>query len=87
LQPAFLKIKNSVMTQMRIVNYKSAMAFYKVAFNNDQTFVATLEKYLGDNNNMPPKKVTYLKAGTLLPGNTRFSSSLLDDVSRATGKR
>ena len=45
------------MNQVKIVYYKSAEAYYTVE-NNSQAFVATLEKYLGDNQHMPPRKVT-----------------------------
>lgn len=74
------------MNQVKIVYYKSAEAYYTVE-NNSQAFVATLEKYLGDNQHMPPRKVTYLKSKNFTTLNTAFSTSLLDDVNRATTKK
>ena len=71
---------------MKIVYYKSAEAYYTVE-NNSQAFVATLEKYTGDNQHMPPRKVTYLKSKNFTALNTALSTSLLEDVSRATSKK
>lgn len=74
------------MNQVKIVYYKSAEAYYTVE-NNSQAFVATLEKYLGDNQHMPPRKVTYLKSKNFAAPNSALSTSLLEDVSRATSKK
>jgi len=72
------------MNLMKIVSYKSAKAFYFVEYHTDQTFIATLEKYMGDAHNMPPKTVTFIKQGqNLRPG----AHSLLEDVTNAVGNR
>ena len=74
------------MNQMKIVNYKSAKAYYNVE-SNGQSFVATLKKYMGDDHHMPPRRVTYLKNGNATNRNLPYATSLLEDVSRATSKR
>ncbi len=75
------------MNQMKIVNYKSAKAYYKVESNNEITFEATLEKYLGDGRHMPPRKVTYIKKPAFYSGSQPFTPTLLDDVSRVICRR
>ncbi|MGV3658071.1 MAG: hypothetical protein ACO1NX_08955 [Chitinophagaceae bacterium] len=75
------------MAQLKIVNYKSAKAYYKVESNNDLTFEATLEKYMGDGSHMPPRKVTYIKKPAFFSCNPPFAPTLLDDVNRLTCKR
>lgn len=76
------------MNLMKIVNYRSAKAFYIVEYHTDKTFVATLEKYLGDNNHMPPKKVTFIK-NNVSPkvGAPNASPSLIEDVNKALSKK
>lgn len=75
------------MNLMKIVNYKSAKAFYKVEYNNDRSFVATLEKYMGDDNQMPPRKVSFIKDTTHPAYNKQQKPSLLDDVTKAVTKK
>lgn len=74
------------MNQVKKVYYKSAEAYYTVE-NSHHAFVATLEKYLGDNQHMPPRKVTFLKSENFTANNASLASSLLADVSRATSKK
>ena len=74
------------MNQVKIVYYKSAKAYYTVE-SDGRSSVATLEKYMGDNSHMPPRRVTYLKTAHKPAPGHRFSNSLLEDVSRATAKK
>ena len=75
------------MNLMKIVNYKSAKAFYKVEYNNDRSFVATLEKYMGDDAQMPPRKVSFIKDTSPTTCKKQQTPSLLEDVTKAVTKK
>ena len=81
----------------RIVNYKGARAYYDIN-KEENVFIATLEKYTGDQTQRPPRSVIFIKEngghlGTLgrVKGehgllNLLGNSSLLDDISSALDK-
>ncbi len=85
------------MERKSIVNYKGARAYYDIK-KDEKYFIATLEKYTGNSEEMPPRSVIFIKETghyAHLPGRTCLdsnaangigASSLLDDISMVFSK-
>ena len=68
------------MSYQEVFTYKSASAYYHIKREANETIVAELQQYLGNEEHKPPRKVVYTKS------ETDYQPSLLEDMARAFPK-